>query len=272
MLYHARKVRAFLTMKQEYKIRRAVYPFMPSKKRPVDALVHACVWKTASQWVRLILTDPRFYRQTSLLPVPFHSDWEISEYEIRQGTVTTNLYCSYQAFQSIPQPKNTASFFVVRDPRDILLSWYISNRYTHPLNHEVIPLRKAMDGMTDEEGLLFTVGMFDQVSQILKSWQDASRLSEKATIVRFEDLTGPLKEEVWAALFERLGVAIDRKTISSLLNFYDFRKMKNPNPLSGSQKYRSGKPGAWKEEMPSGVSAKFHQDFSWLIDELGYQV
>ena len=48
------------------------------------------------------------------------------------GTIVSPLYLDYPGFRSIPKPDSYRAFFVMRDPRDILVSWYLSIKHYHP--------------------------------------------------------------------------------------------------------------------------------------------
>jgi hypothetical protein len=49
-------------------------------------------------------------------------------------TAAIRLYWDYSCFQHLPKPDNYRTFFVLRDPRDVVVSWYFSIKNTHPVN------------------------------------------------------------------------------------------------------------------------------------------
>jgi len=54
------------------------------------------------------------------------------------------LYIKAENFQQIPKPKRFAVFYVMRDPRDLAVSHYFSQRYSHPLL--IIRMRLGVGG------------------------------------------------------------------------------------------------------------------------------
>jgi hypothetical protein len=114
-----------------------VYRKLHVKQRsPFDNIYHCCTQKTASQWFRGIFADPVFADYTGLESVPF-IDLGLRGTSIKTafpvGSVVTHLYIDYPTYQAIPKPERFRVFFVMRDPRDAVVSWYFSARYSHAL-------------------------------------------------------------------------------------------------------------------------------------------
>jgi hypothetical protein len=182
-------------------------------------IYHCCTQKTASQWFRQVFADPVFFRYSGLSMVPYeviglrfartHSEdvalpvkWTMpwvkegrdldaaaSERILRRGfprrTVATHLYVDCGTYSAIPKRGSHRTFFVLRDPRDIVVSWYYSARYSHE-NISVIPeLRAALKGLEPQEG-------FRRVIDTLQWWRsfDAQRSWARSgeKIFRYEDL------------------------------------------------------------------------------------
>jgi len=123
-----RTLRPLIGMRTEYVLRRAACRFIPVKSRATaDAAFHCCVWKTGSQWIRLVLSDPRLYRYTGLRPIAVGNSREIESdsnlLSIPNRSVVTNFYCSRDTYLRVVKPEDSRVFFVFRDPRRILVSW-----------------------------------------------------------------------------------------------------------------------------------------------------
>ena len=137
-LHYARQLRRMLPTRAEYRLRSMLYRFLPVRHRSRFTTVsHCCVWKTASQWVRLILSDARIYMYSGLKPVVFsdlrtearRSQEDEAHIRLPEGRIVTPIYCRYDEYEAFRKPTDSRAFFIARDPRDILVSWYFSNRY-----------------------------------------------------------------------------------------------------------------------------------------------
>src|SRR5690606_24261251 len=74
-----------------------------------------------------------------------------------ERTVVTPLYLTFDRFAELPKPEAYRAFFVARDPRDVITSWYHSHRSNHPMVGTVADNRAKLNTMTADDGLLFTI-------------------------------------------------------------------------------------------------------------------
>lgn len=276
MLYHLRKLRGLVSIDAEYAIRRAGFSLLPRKQAPFDALFHCCVHKTASQWVRLILSDPRFFRETGLYPY-FAPRMNLRDPKLRgpvpDRSVVSSFFTNKQTLLEIEKPANWRAFFVTRDPRDLLVSRYFSARYSHRQTGNLGALRSNMVGMTEEEGILYILEhQYDVLAQNLLSFLAASPHDDAIRIVRFEELTGSEQLQTWLDLLKWTGLDIPERTVQTLLEFYSMKNMRAPN-ASGkkTEKYRSGKLGDWRNHFTPAVDDAFRRRYGSLASDLGYQ-
>ncbi len=180
-------------------------------------IYHCTVQKTASQWMRAILSDPRVYRYCGLYThryedgLPGRND-ERTLIERRfdkpfpVGAIASPLYCDYQGFSSIPKPLHYKGFFVTRDPRDLLVSWYFSAKISHPLMGDLGRVRQDLNRLSEEDGLVYSLEYLDEVGLFAaqRSWVGADAGDEAVLLLRYEDLIGPESQ----AHFERLFAAL----------------------------------------------------------------
>lgn len=274
-----RKLRQLVPLEREYAIRNACSSFIPVRYRSRNSVVyHTCVWKTASQWVRVILSDPRIYMYSGLktfIPVQSADWWPRPEaLTVPARRIVPGLYCSHDLFARIPKPAAYASFFVQRDPRDILISWYFSNRYSHTLRwKEVVERRQELAQLSEREGILATVDGFNNIAGMLRSWAEAAKADPAITIVRYEDLTGPDQVDAWSGLLTHCDIKIPRDVLAKVLGTYAFEKIsggRKPGEEDKKEKYRKGLPGDWKNYFDAGISERFAELYGDLPRELGY--
>ena len=195
-----------------------------------------------------------------------------SAIKIQSGNIVTSLMCSRDQFDILDKPKSWSAFFVVRDPRDLLVSKYFSDRYSHPVNEKIDRLRTELDGMSESEGLQYTYNnSFVTMMEMIKSWTD-KQAEDGIPIYKFEELTGQDNLEHWVELFDRAGFKVRESTIHAILKFYRKERLSAPkNKGQATEKYRSGKPGDWVNYLDIEFERKLNNDYGEVISRLGYQ-
>lgn len=278
ILRQIRRLRPLIDLEREYEIRRLAYGLLPVRHRSAyDIAAHACLWKTASQWVRLVLTDPRLFMHGGLKPIPYGRRmrfWQSPAPVIPPGTMLANLYLDYERFHALVAGRRWAAIFVVRDPRDLLVSWYFSNRYSHDPNPAVLAKRARMDGLNDRDGILATLDDFDEFAALINSWTQAVQREPSIKIARFEDLTGPAAFQNWQGVLEHFDIQAPAATLAAVLRTYDVRKLRASPAAAQEQprteKYRSGRPGDWQNHFDPEITDIFMRRYGGLVRETGY--
>ncbi|MBL8658186.1 MAG: sulfotransferase domain-containing protein [Rhodospirillales bacterium] len=273
-----RKLRQILPVEAEYELRNACVSVVPIRHRSRhDVVFHTCVWKTASQWVRLVLSDPRIYMYSGLkthIPIPTEVWWpDPDRLVISERRIVPGLYCTYQQFASVRKPPRHAVFFVQRDPRDVLVSWYFSNRYSHPSMCSIDSARRALAQMSEREGIIASIDHFDEIAWMLRSWARAAKIDTGIRIVRYEDITGPDSLQEWAGLLAHCDIAVPTDVLGRILDTYAFSKIsggRKPGEVDASHKYRRGLPGDWKNHFDAEISERFCDRYGDLLRQLGY--
>ncbi len=273
-----RKLRQVLPVETEYDLRNACVSVVPVRHRSRhDAVFHTCVWKTASQWVRLVLSDPRIYIYSGLkihIPIPTEVWWpEPDRLVIPERRIVPGLYCSYEQFERVRKTPRHTVFFVQRDPRDVLISWYFSNRYSHRSMCNVDHERRMLTQMSEREGIIATVDHFDEIARMLRSWAGAARSHEGIRLVRYEDITGPDNLSAWADLLAHCDITVPNDVLKRILDTYAFAKIsggRKPGEVDKTHKYRKGLPGDWKNHFDADISDRFGARHGDLLQLLGY--
>lgn len=110
--------------------------------RPLN-IYHVTVAKTASRWFLNFFEHPKIKAITRMGRYDFETEdygkWDDRDFMSReaQKKIPPNLVCSplymgFDNYHSIPKPDHYKSFCLWRDPRDVLVSFYFSCRYSHP--------------------------------------------------------------------------------------------------------------------------------------------
>lgn len=278
LMKNARRVRRLLSPEQEYRIRRLMMQATPVAARsPHRLIVHACTWKSASQWVRIVLSDARVYRYSGLKP-HFLRQAEVMQSHLSdrdklpKGSILTPAYLTYEEVAAGSATDAERYFFVMRDPRDLVVSRYFSRLSAHPDNDRILQLRDELKNMSLADGLRHTIDDSQAIYDILESWSN-QRHNPAVRLVRYEDLTGAASKQTWTAVFEHCGIQMPQAPLSALLTDYSFEKMSGgraPGDENASHKYRKGMAGDWVNHFNDATLKHFEERFGGLIQKLGY--
>jgi len=194
------------------------------------------------------------------------------------------------------------AFHVIRDPRDILVSSYFSDRYSHPVyREEFAQFRAKLNAVSFDEGLRLELARREAEFAALAQWDYTNpRIYE----TRFEALTANPQEE-FAKAFAFLGLPIAQdglKLYGSLIRLAAKKvlkrvglqihtpdiphlwlntivKRKSFRKLAGRKKgaedqhahYRKGVAGDWVNYLQGDNKALFKQRWGQLLIDLGYE-
>lgn len=270
-------LRPLVSSRNEYRIRRELYRLLPVRNHaPAGHAVHACVWKTGTQWIRLILSDPAVYRQSGYSPFVFPqvrgSAKQRQQLLASDRTVLLNTVATHETVTSMLGTTDFRAIFVVRDPRNLLVSWYLSTRYTHESTPGVDRRREAMSGMTDEEGLLWILDDFvKDYPPLINSWLNEKKLDSNVKIIQFEDLTGRDNLPVWEELLTHFDIEISRATLEKLLQRYSIDVLKSVKSQNGGQKYGGAGKRDWRDYFSKPIAEAFTYKTDNLAGRMGYE-
>jgi hypothetical protein len=248
---------------------------------------HCCVHKTGSQWIRKVLADPEVYRVTGLRTFAYAprlpSDGRNRGYDalrfdtaFPRKTIVSPLYIDHPGFVGMPKPERWRAFFVARDPRDVVVSWYFSTAHSHPTssNQSLQRTREQLAQMSQEEGLVFTIeslreyGLFDA----LDGWVRAADADPNVLLVRYEDLIGEDAEARWHTLLDHCDVRLEPDGRRALLDRYSFERLsgRRPGEEDPDSKLRKGVAGDWRNHFTPAVSRAFEEATGDLVARIGY--
>ena len=248
-------------------------------------IYHCCVHKTGSQWVRKVFADPEMYRVTGLRTYDYGPRLDVGDRGRRYpeisfdrpfpaGRIVSPLYISYEGFVAVPKPGPWRAFFVLRDPRDIVVSWYFSSVSSHPTNSSrgMQRTREHLKTLDEEHGLIESVHRLEAYGLFgaLRSWSEADM--PQVMLVRYEDLIGTDREHWWKQLLEHCGVSLSEAERDRLLSRYSFRVLsgRRPGQEDTASKLRKGVAGDWRNHFTPAVRSAFGDETSDLVTRLGY--
>jgi hypothetical protein len=192
-------------------------------------------------------------------------------------TIVSPLYIKYEEFQKMPKPEKYKAFWVMRDPRDLVISRYFSMKYSHAiLNEQMAEERKMLQKMNDEEGIYYFIEAIKGRNAVqysaLTSWLKAKD-DKNVMLCRYEDLVGPNQIETFMKIFKHCDIIIDREVLSNLLDKYSFKSLSGrPQGIEDVKShYRKGIPGDWKNYFTEGHKRLFKEIAGNLLIDLGYE-
>lgn len=242
-----------------------------------DNVYHCCTQKTASQWFRGIFADPIFSDHTGLQPHPF-VDLGLDTVEevgpFPKGTIVTHLYIGYDTYCGIDKPASHRTFFVMRDPRDAIVSWYFSALKSHARIGPIPKMRSDLAPLDQEEGLCYIVDKLADFGfyRVQRSWLDSAE-DEHCRIFRYESLAADNRAFL-KHLLEYLEVDIAEDKLSDLSDRYAFSRLSHGRDQGSedvSSHYRKGVAGDWVNYFTPRVRDHYYRVTGDLTEALGYE-
>lgn len=262
----------------------------------MSSIFHITVHKCASTWFRDFFRDELMLKALPGARCHYEMDLKHRIYEdyckqtmvtLPDNAVITNIYCDRTSFDAMPKPDEFRAFYMMRDPRELIVSSYWSWRVNHPGGHGN---RKLLNDMLEEDGLLWTVRELDErlgVFRAMRSWVDPE-LHKQIAYVKFEDFFDA-RYYVFAVmgLLDYLGATGLHKEIihdgsdifpgspqfADLLKRFSFPILSGgrlPGQEDKTSHYRRGQTGSWRE-MPDSVLKDFYKRTDNLVELLRYE-
>ena len=238
---------------------------------PVRNVYHCCIQKTGSQWIKRVFDD---YTIRSITGLSTHPQFPYENGYFKKSfppyTFVPGLYLSYRLYDKIKKEGEYRTFYVVRDPRDIVVSWYYSTKYTHPPIGDIPNYRKYLNKVGIESGIEFSIRHLHLKISGMHDWWH-HRDDSKLLVVRFEDLASNPVEQ-FNRIFRHCGYEIDQDQLRSVLSRYTKEKMRKRDlerRNGGRSHYRKDKKD-WRELFTDRHRSLFKSLNGRLVENLGY--
>lgn len=243
----------------------------------LDNIFHCCSQKTASQWFKNIFFDPVFYRATGLRKLQYVALG--NRFARLKGTppvatILTHLYIGYDTYRTIPKPARYKTFYVLRDPRDIVVSWYYSAKISHGLVDPIPRMRKRLRELDFQAGMRFIIDelMDWDLFGCQRSWVEKAHEDPAVRIFRYEGLAAD-EHAFLRGLFDYLGIPMDEQTFEQLYQRYAFERItkgRKKGQEDQTSHYRSGSSGDWRNKFNAEIYGYFRDKTGDLVECLGY--
>ena len=259
--------------------------------------------KSGNTWVRLFLTTyfllskrditiPQFAKPEDLmdLNIDFKNfgeiikNWIPLQQKINLNSKinflkTHNALCKINNFKFTDKDNTLGAIYLVRDPRDIILSYANHLGQTHD---------QILEGMllsSNCESFFFQKKKFKKT--LLGSWSDninswKSFKERKFVFIRYEDLINdPLKyfRKILNYLINDCGVEIEfnEKILQESIDKNSFEKLRKNESLNGFKEaskhgvfFRKGIAGDWKKNLDKKIIKQIEGKFYKEMKEFGY--
>ena len=239
-------------------------------------VLHCCVQKTASRWLRRILLDREVVRYSGLRHTEIPGLKGGYQQILPKRAIIGPIYNIFPRDVAALQTTDpTFAFFVVRDPRDVIVSWYYSMKESHVsagTNFEgVSRMRTDLNSLSKEEGLCYAIDRHKQKFEIYRAWMNMQ--SPCMHLVRFEDLTGPDAFSAFRELFDAMDIRMPDERLQKLLETYSFENMagRTKGQEVRSAHLRKGIAGDWENHFTEDVHEYFNHAAGDIVQHLGYQ-
>lgn len=256
--------------------------FRCERRSPFENIYHCCTQKTASTWFKAVLLDPIVYKHTGLVGIPFvqlglkHAR---IEHPLPPRTMGLHLYIDHETFRRIPKPAPHRAFFVLRDPRDVTVSWYFYARHKHPAagvgpDDPVPAVRRDLEALTPGEGLRYMIdrladwGSFDAQA----SWVRATAKDPDLALLRYEELARD-ERKFLEGLLDLLRIEVPPDELETLHARTSFRSRsggRRQGAEDARSHFRKGVAGDWRNHFDERTEAHFRERTGDLVEELGY--
>ncbi|MFY1695780.1 MULTISPECIES: sulfotransferase domain-containing protein [unclassified Solwaraspora] len=237
-----------------------------------DNVYHCTVRKTASQWVKALVSDPVVYRYSGLLPFDQRVHRRRYPDAIPPGRMASSLFVGYKRFSAIPKPEKYRAFFITRDPRDIVVSGYFSLRNSHTPMGDILHHRKILQELPRKEGLLYVIQHLKDTNlfSALRSWVVAPP-AETFRLFKYEDLTGERQVDEVDQLMRHCGIVLPSAELTALLDRHGFARMRKTRlETEAKAHYRKGKAGDWLNHFDDDIYEAFVAATGDLVERCGY--
>lgn len=190
------------------------------------------------------------------------------------GNIYSGFRASPNAFVKSPHWKDAVKVFLVRDPRDALVSQYFSTAFTHSLpSAEVAVAGGIRETLGAKREMAQAMSVEDYVMQNLRgfvnTYRDYNKLLDghAVQLYRYEDVI--FKKREWIHdIAAKIGVQLSGEAVEEILSWADVR----PSTEDPKQFVRKVTPGDYKEKISSAGIAQMNKELAPVVRQYGYDL
>jgi len=255
------------------------------KRSHLVNIFHCSTHKSGSQWIKAIFNDDIVFTYSGLEQYTY-SDYlpnkidgrkiteRVFDHPFPKNKIVSPLYITYDSYTKIPKVGHYKTIYITRDPRDLLVSYYFSMKFSHTTRGKVIARREKLIEMDLTDGLISCMHMLidNGTFDVQRSWIQAN--DDTVMLVRYEDLIGKHSMNFFRSIFNHCEINLPENTLIKLIEKYRFQTMssgRTPGQENQMSHYRKGITGDWKNYFPVRVKDTFKEKTGDLLIILGYE-
>ncbi len=165
------------------------------RQRPLRNVYGVGMQKTGSQWAKALLGHEIVVAASGLATFPTLAySGDRSPKRFPAHCFVPDLFMSYPDYSSIPKPAPYRTYYLMRDPRDIVVSWYFSTRDTHRVFGPIAEIREELVSRSVDDGLRYAIEWLAEPLSAMATWVDVSE--PEVAVFRLEDIRDRPEAEV----------------------------------------------------------------------------
>lgn len=188
-----------------------------SGKVPTIANIYAASSpKAGSQWMKALLSHSVVRAHTGLFTLPQLDYQQDLQKVFPAGTFVPGIYCSYDEYLQMPKPLPHRTIYMLRDPRDLVVSGYYSAVKTHrKLNDRGLEeFRDTLRAMPFDEGLRTLITAAAPRLHEMATWVDID--DDRIETFRLEEVSADPHEQV-DRILRHCGVQLSADELEAVL-------------------------------------------------------
>lgn len=271
LLYLKFFLRPLISLSAEYALRRLICAPFIHRRVTEKKIIHFAVWRSGSNWVRLLLSDPRLTIKNDIHPFLWKS-LTLKPKELKRFLTVKRkiLLCMYRPnewfYQNISMD-GSVGFAIVRNPYALLNSWYFSTLETHEKNDKIQYIREKVAFMTDDEKHAFVYEEFK--SEFFPVFSEIYRNRDAIKIVKFEDITGKNRYQHTKLLLDYLSLECEPDTLAAIINTYS-KNVLAKSRLVKNRKYTFAYDPIYPDKVDTALAQKICGDLEPYLTMFGY--
>lgn len=228
------------------------------------------IQKAGSQWSKALFDHDLVRAATGMATFPqFRYDQDQFRSRFPAACFVPGLYLSYQAYLAIEKPPPYRTFYIARDPRDIVVSWYFSVRDTHRLTGDISTLRQRLQSLSFHDGLLFSIERLTQPILGMGTWLQVEE--PEVAFFRLEEFSSRPEVEV-RRLLEHCRVKLSDTDFEQVLRQTSRQSLQKRDleQRKGTDSHYRVRQSGHREHFAPAHYAAFRAATGDLVERLGY--
>lgn len=238
--------------------------------RPLRNVYAATTQKAGSQWSKALFGHDLVRAATRMETFPqFRYDEDQFRRRFPAGCFVPGLYLSYPAYSAIHKPRPYSTFYIARDPREIVVSWYFSVRDTHRPSGSVPSLRATLRSLSLHDGLLFSIEELAQPLLGMGTWIDVPE--PEVAFFRLEDIDRKPEMTV-RQLLKHCGVELAEADLRRVLSetSREALQVRDLEQRTGGESHYRLRRSGYRQHFTKAHYTAFRTATGDLVERLGY--